>query len=64
MLIPVDQPGLGRVWQMNFPLKFSDIKPTVQRPAPMLAEHTDEVLQEFGFAKEEIQKLRAEGAVA
>ena len=32
-------------------------------PPPMLGEHTDEVLAEFGFGKDEIAKLHADKVV-
>lgn len=59
-----DQPGLGRILEMAFPARFSDLQAAVQRPAPLLGQHTDEVLAEFGFSTEEIRSLRASGAVA
>ena len=33
------------------------------RPPPLIGEHTDEVLAEFGFPEEEIAGLRREGAI-
>jgi len=36
----------------------------IRRRAPEIGEHTDEVLREAGVAREEIQRLRAAGAVA
>lgn len=35
----------------------------IRHRAPMLGEHTDEVLRELGYSSEEITKLRAEGTV-
>jgi len=35
----------------------------ISRPAPSLGQHTDEVLSECGFADDEIEKLRAVGAL-
>ena len=34
------------------------------RPAPLLGEHTDEVLGDYGFSPEQISELRECGAVA
>jgi crotonobetainyl-CoA:carnitine CoA-transferase CaiB-like acyl-CoA transferase len=59
-----DQPGLGRVQEMGFPLHFSEASSHIQRTAPLLGAHTDEVLQEFGFASEEVEGLKARGTVA
>ena len=33
------------------------------RPPPLLGEHTDEVLAEFGFSEEEVAELRRDGAI-
>jgi len=32
-------------------------------PPPILGQHTDEVLAEFGYGKNEIEKLRSEGVL-
>lgn len=44
--------------------RFSRTKPTLDRPAPHPGQHTDEVLAEFGFAQDDIVKLRQTGAVS
>jgi crotonobetainyl-CoA:carnitine CoA-transferase CaiB-like acyl-CoA transferase len=42
------------------PVSLSRTPSAIVAPPPMLGEHTDEVLAEFGFKQEEISKLRAE----
>lgn len=37
--------------------------PSIDRPPPRHGEHTNDVLEEFGFSAEEIRSLRATGAV-
>jgi alpha-methylacyl-CoA racemase len=44
--------------------RFSRTSPEVQRPPPAPGEHTDAVLQDWGFDPDDITKLRAAGAVA
>ena len=44
--------------------RFSRTPGVVQGPAPIIGEHTDEVLAEYGFSGEEIAKLRDAKAVA
>ena len=44
--------------------RFSRTKPEITRGAPKPGEHTDEVLGEWGFGDDEIQKLRDTGAIA
>lgn len=53
-----DQPGLGRVTEVTFPVRFSRFDLPIRAPAPLLGEHTTQVLQEFGFSEEEILALR------
>ena len=33
------------------------------RPAPVLGEHTDQILLEIGMAEKDLQRLRAEGVI-
>ena len=43
--------------------KFADGGPSIETPPPRLGQHTDEVLASLGYSKEDIAKLRAEGAI-
>jgi crotonobetainyl-CoA:carnitine CoA-transferase CaiB-like acyl-CoA transferase len=47
----------------DFPLALSDTPAAVQRRAPTIGEHTDEVLQEIGFSQHDIAALRAAAVV-
>ena len=44
--------------------RFSRTPGEVQGPAPIIGEHTDAVLAEYGFSAEEISKLREAKAIA
>jgi crotonobetainyl-CoA:carnitine CoA-transferase CaiB-like acyl-CoA transferase len=63
MVVDAEHPTLGRVRQLGSPLKMSATPPEVRRRAPMLGEHTNEILGELGLTGEEIQTLRAQGVV-
>jgi crotonobetainyl-CoA:carnitine CoA-transferase CaiB-like acyl-CoA transferase len=46
------------------PIKMSETPGEVYAPAPMLGEHTEEVLRGvLGYSPERIARLKAEGAV-
>ncbi|MGW4334101.1 CaiB/BaiF CoA transferase family protein [Rhodococcus koreensis] len=48
MLVDVDHPGVSHPLTIaNTPIKFADSPPTHIRRAPLLGEHTDEVLAQF-----------------
>jgi crotonobetainyl-CoA:carnitine CoA-transferase CaiB-like acyl-CoA transferase len=64
MVIDVDHVTLGKVRTLGLPVKFSDTPGGVRRGAPLLGQHTREVLREFGFSDAEIDGFLAEGAVA
>jgi crotonobetainyl-CoA:carnitine CoA-transferase CaiB-like acyl-CoA transferase len=62
MVIDLEHPRAGRTRALGLPIKLSATPGKVSRPAPLLGEHTREVLTEFGFAPSEIEALVASGA--
>ena len=63
MTTQVDHPILGRLRTMGTPIKMSETPLNPYRRAPMLGEHTDEVLAHAGYSGDEIEQLRYAGAV-
>jgi 2-methylfumaryl-CoA isomerase len=65
MFATVDQPGIGEYLMPGSPLHFGDVDRLPARRAPLLGEHTDEVLSELlGLAEHEIARLHDDGVVA
>jgi crotonobetainyl-CoA:carnitine CoA-transferase CaiB-like acyl-CoA transferase len=64
MMVETDHPTLGRTRMLGSPIKMSGTPPDVTRRAPLLGEHTDEILRAAGYTDGEIAALRAENAVA
>ena len=62
MTIAYEQPELGEVKQLGFPIKLSRTPAGIDRPAPALGEHTVEVLTEVGYSTEEVEALEESGA--
>ncbi|SME92290.1 Crotonobetainyl-CoA:carnitine CoA-transferase CaiB [Tistlia consotensis] len=62
MVVPLDHPKAGRTHAIGFPVKFSETPGAVTRPAPLLGQHTREVLAEIGLMDDEIDRLVAQGA--
>jgi CoA:oxalate CoA-transferase len=62
MIVDVDQPPYGKVKMIGFPIKFSETKIKPTEPAPMLGQHTEEVLGDLlGCTKAEIEQFKKEG---
>ena len=57
MVVPIDHPTLGRLHTPGSPLKMSETPPTVGRRAPLLGEHTRDVMLEAGYTEEDIARL-------
>jgi crotonobetainyl-CoA:carnitine CoA-transferase CaiB-like acyl-CoA transferase len=63
MMIETDHPVLGRLRTLGSPIKLSATPADASRRAPLLGEHTDEVLDELGLSAQEIEALRGSGAI-
>jgi len=64
MVVETSHPAAGPTRAIGCPVHFSATPATVTRPAPMLGEHTRELLQECGYADAEIEGFVAQGVVA
>lgn len=62
MSVPVHHPILGEMRNIGTPIKLSATPLDPGRRAPMLGEHTDDVLASIGYSPDEIEQLRAAGA--
>lgn len=64
MVVEVEHEACGPIKVVNSPVKYSETKPTIRSPPPMLGEHTEEVLsQHLGMGDDQIQGLRERGVI-
>jgi len=65
MFQELDQPGIGTYLTPGSPLVFSALERLPPRRAPLLGEHTDQILgAELGLSETEIGRLHDDGVVA
>lgn len=57
MAVAVDHPTLGRIRALGTPIKMSETPLEPSRRAPLLGEHTAQVLREQGFTAEDMRPL-------
>lgn len=64
MVVSVDQPKVGRITMAGSPFRMSETPGSVREPAPLLGEHTREVLGTFlGYTGEKVEDLFARSIV-
>jgi crotonobetainyl-CoA:carnitine CoA-transferase CaiB-like acyl-CoA transferase len=62
MVVQLEHPRAGATRALGLPIKLSATPGKVVRAAPILGEHTREVLGEYGFSSQEIEALVRSGA--
>jgi crotonobetainyl-CoA:carnitine CoA-transferase CaiB-like acyl-CoA transferase len=63
MVTTVRHPEVEQLDLLGIPFRFAATPASIRRPAPLLGEHTDEVLAELGVTSAEIAGLRANGVI-
>ena len=59
MLAEIDQPAVGKMRIANSPIRLSETPGHVYAPAPLLGQHSEDVLREIlGYSQAEIDKLK------
>jgi len=64
IVVESEHPHLGSMRQARPAERFEDTPSSLRRPAPLLGEHTDEVLAEAGLTPDQIAKLHRAGVVS
>jgi len=63
MLVDLEDPELGTIHNIGIPVKLSSTPGQIRTRAPMLGEHSVEVLMENGFSQAEVDELLELGVV-
>jgi crotonobetainyl-CoA:carnitine CoA-transferase CaiB-like acyl-CoA transferase len=63
MIVETTHPLAGPMRGIGLPIHFSEGRACASRPAPLLGQHTTEVLGEYGFDAARIRALKDEGAI-
>ncbi len=64
MVVETDHPREGKIRQLGLPFKMSDTMPQMGGAAPLLGEHTKEILSSIGYSATEIDQFIAGGVVS
>ncbi|MFN7862430.1 MAG: CoA transferase, partial [Curvibacter sp.] len=64
MVVELDHPQAGRTRALGCPVHFSATPTRVTRPAPLLGQHTRELLREFGYTDAQVDEFISKNAIS
>jgi len=65
MIVEVEHPVAGKLRMPGIPVKLSETPGSIRMPAPVLGQHTVDVLEDLlGLTDDEIEQLKAEKVIA
>jgi crotonobetainyl-CoA:carnitine CoA-transferase CaiB-like acyl-CoA transferase len=62
-ILEFDHPEAGKVRALGHPVRYDGKAPGIRRLPPSVGQHTGEIMQELGYAKEKIDSLRHSRAI-
>ena len=63
MSVELEHPKSGSIRNIGVPVKLSDTPGSVRTPAPLLGQHSDEVLAQYGYADGDIAAFKDAGVL-
>ena len=63
MVVEIDHPNLGKVKQLDTPIKLSETPVSTRHMTPLPGENTEEILKQLGYTREQIETLTEQGVV-
>jgi crotonobetainyl-CoA:carnitine CoA-transferase CaiB-like acyl-CoA transferase len=59
----IEHPIVGQARLLNSPVHFTETPARIKHAAPQLGEHTEEVLLEYGYTWEDMEKFKEKGVI-
>lgn len=58
MVLEYDHPVAAHMKTLGFPAKYSETPGEIVKPAPLLGQHNDEILEQLGYSKETVEHFK------
>jgi CoA:oxalate CoA-transferase len=62
-IVSINEPQIGEIKIFNLSAQFSKTPASIDAPPPRLSSHTEEILGELGYSKDDLKELRAKMAI-
>lgn len=60
----IEHPKAGKIKVTNIPFRMSATPGSINRPSPLIGEHSEEILREIGLTDDQIAQLKARQAIS